>query len=155
MSRIVNYGLTEARLNGRIIADVSRDPSRVGIGLSCRGGRRKMNEQKITALDALGIIKEIELSHMEQDVDYDYEENPKYSYHGEYDGTIEENFPDEIEKIEKVLNAFEVIKDMYKHQADISKILNDIEESDDYQDFSFNYSHFPEKDYKALKGILE
>ena len=114
-----------------------------------------MNEQKTTALDALGIIKEIELSHMEQDIDYDYEENPEYSYYEAHDGTIEENFPDEIEKIEKALNAFEVIKDMYEHQADISKILNDIEESDDYQDFSFNYSNFPEKDYKALKGILE
>lgn len=113
-----------------------------------------MSEKRMTALDALGFIKEIELSHMEQDVDYDWEENIEYSYHEEHDGTIEENFPDEIEKIEKALNAFEVIKDMYKHQADISKILNDIEESDNYQDFSLNHDRFSKEHYERLKEIL-
>ena len=79
-----------------------------------------MNEQKTTSLDALKFIKEIELSHMEQDVDYDYEENPEYSYHEEYDGTIEENFPDEIEKIEKTLKAFEIIKEK---KVDVAYII--------------------------------
>ena len=79
-----------------------------------------MNEQKITALDALGIIKEIELAHMEQDVDYDYEENIEYSYYEAHDGTIEENFPDEIEKIEKTLKAFEIIKEK---KVDVAYII--------------------------------
>ena len=114
-----------------------------------------MAEQKTTALNALEAIKGIILTHMEQDVDYDYEDNAEYSYHDEYDGTIEDNYPDEIALIEKALKALEVIKDMHDHQADISKILNDIEESDDYQDFLFNYSEFPKEDYEALKGILE
>ena len=57
-----------------------------------------MAEQKSTALNALEAIKGIVLTHMEQDVDYDYEENPEYSYHEEYDGTIEDNYPDEIKK---------------------------------------------------------
>lgn len=114
-----------------------------------------MAEQKMTALNALEAIKRIVLTHMEQDVDYDYEENPEYSYHEECDGTIGDNYPGEVAFIEKALKALEVIKDIHSHQADISKILNDIEESDDYQDFSFNYSDFPKEDYEALKGILE
>lgn len=114
-----------------------------------------MNEQKSTALNALEAIKGIVLTHMEQDVDYDYEENREYSYHEECDGTVGDNYPCEVALIEKALKALEVIKDMHNCQADISKILNDIEESDDYKDFSFNYSDFPEEDYKALKGILE
>ena len=130
-------------------------PFGVGVNLSCRGVRRKMDEQKTTALDALDTIKGVVLTHMEQDVYYDYEENPEYFYHEENDGTIGDNYPDEIKKIEKALKALEAIKDMHNCQADISKILNDIEESDDYQDFSFNYSDFPKEDYEALKGILE
>ena len=70
-----------------------------------------MNKQKITALDALEAIKGIVLTHMEQDVDYDYEENPEYSYHEEYDGTIEDNYPDEIALIEKALKALKIIKE--------------------------------------------
>lgn len=114
-----------------------------------------MNEQQTTALNALEAIKGIVLSHMEQDVDYDYEENPEYSYYEEYDGTVGDNYPCEIAFIEKALRALQVIKDMHEHQVDISKILNDIEESDDYQDFSFNYSEFPKEDYEALKGVLK
>ena len=113
-----------------------------------------MEEQKSTALNALEAIKGIVLTHMEQDVDYDYEDNAEYSYHEECDGTVGDNYPCEIAFIEKALKALGVIKNMHDCQANISKILNDIEESDDYQDFSFNYSEFPKEDYEALKGIL-
>lgn len=80
----------------------------------------EMSEKRMTALDALGFIKEIELSHMEQKVDYDYEENIEYSYHEAHDGTIEENFPDEIEEIEKTLKAFEIIKEK---KVDVAYII--------------------------------
>lgn len=113
-----------------------------------------MGKTTTTALNALEAIKGIVLSHMEQDVDYDYEENPEYYYHEEYDGTVGDNYSCEIAFIEKALKALGAIKNMHDCQANISKILNDIEESDDYQDFSFNYSEFPKEDYEALKGIL-
>lgn len=115
----------------------------------------KMSEDKMSAVfDALEIIKGVELYHMEQMSDYDYDDNLVFDYREICDGTIEENYPAEIEKITKAINVFGAIKYMRKHQIDVTSMLNDIEKSNDYQDFSLNHSSFLKVHYVTLKEML-
>jgi len=62
------------------------------------------------ALNAFERIKNIELSHMEIDQDEDMDGEWEYSYYEEFDGTIEDNCPEEVKVIEKSLKDFEELK---------------------------------------------
>lgn len=56
--------------------------------------------------DALEKIKNIGLLHLAY-----YDDDDSIDSYEEYDGTIEENYPDAIKTIEKELKAFEIIKE--------------------------------------------
>lgn len=58
-------------------------------------------------LEALDIIKNIGLSHMETSEDEDYDGEWEYTDYEEYDGTIEENYPEEIKILETALKNYE------------------------------------------------
>lgn len=58
---------------------------------------------------ALKTIKNIGLHHLAHYDEDDYDNGSINSYE-EYDGTIKENYPDEIKAIEKELKAFEFLK---------------------------------------------
>lgn len=62
------------------------------------------------ALEALNIIKNIGLSHMEYDSDENHDGEWEYEAVEVDDGTIEDNCPEEIEVIEKSLKDFEELK---------------------------------------------
>lgn len=61
--------------------------------------------------EAFKKIKNIKLNHVEYFDDDDYYDNDSIDSYEEYDGTIEENYHDEIQAIEKDLKAFEIIKE--------------------------------------------
>lgn len=112
-----------------------------------------MEETTTTALNALEAIKRIVLTHMEQDVDYDYEENPEYSYHEECDGTVGDNYPCEVAFIEKALKALEIIKKK-------NVIMEDLERSDELKDYNIwgyrgNFDYYlSQEEFDLLKEVL-
>lgn len=61
----------------------------------------------MTSKEALEKIKNIELHHIEYEIDDYYDDDYVFE---KSDGTIEEKYPDEIQVIEKELKVLEIIK---------------------------------------------
>jgi len=57
--------------------------------------------------------------------------------------------------IEKELKALEIIKEMYDCKADMTKIISDVEESADFQEFSAMYGSFTKEMYDLLREAFE
>ncbi len=63
----------------------------------------------MNSLKALDIISKIELSHMECDSDDDYYDEDYYYYEMD-DGTVEENYPNEIKALKTDIRVLNILK---------------------------------------------
>lgn len=85
-------------------------------------------------------ICDIGLSHMETDVDENYDGEWEYTEYEEYDGSIEDNYPDYCEHIRDELTAFSIIKNKRIH---IFEFMTDcVDNGDDYAQYSLFYRKY-------------
>ena len=68
-------------------------------------------------LEALNIIKNISLSHVETEQDENLDGEWEYTEYEVNDGTIEDNYPDQIDIIEKALLELKAIKESNPSEA--------------------------------------
>ena len=111
------------------------------------------------ALKALKTIKEIELSHIEYDEDEDMDGEWVYDTYEEYDGTIEENYSDEIKTIETSVKALEIIK---KKKVDCAIILDFSDDALTFEEYNYYVTKIgggslplTKKEFDFLKKVLK
>lgn len=70
-------------------------------------------------------------------------------------GMTEEAAREKAEVVRKELKALELIREMrsYKDDEAIAKIISDVEESEDFEEFSVGYPLFSKEEYDLLKLV--
>lgn len=109
--------------------------------------------KKIIPSEALERIADIQLIHMETDVDENYEGDLEYTQYEVDDGTIEANYPDEIAVLRKTVHSTEIIRKYGFHQC--WEILNNYKSYEDYKNQHVGYKVMSKKEYILLKEMYK
>lgn len=96
--------------------------------------------KETNTLEMFKEICDIGLSHMETDVDENYDGEWEHTEYEEYDGTVEDNYPDSCEHIRDELTAFSIIKNKRIHIFEFMKDCVDY--GDDYHQYSLFYRKY-------------
>lgn len=109
----------------------------------------------MTSKEAIKTIKNIELHHIECEMD-DYCDDGSIYMFEERDGSIEENYPDEIKAIEKDLEVLELIKEKAVNVARLNYAIRTEKGLESYNSFAIieGFDELTRKEYKLLKGWL-
>ena len=118
--------------------------------------------KELTPLEALEIIKSIELSHMESWEDENLEGEMEWGEYEKYDGTVEECFPDSVKAITKALKKGEKDNQVLKFLKKIleSKLVYYDGNKIPYVlvkcgNYTATYELKTEEDFKMIRGWID